>query len=303
MSVLLFFVLLSKLKFDAEKMEILKQEDASRVTHLVGDVHLYDEKLDIRGAEAWFAPAEQSLVVSDSLRIRAQDVDITADSLWFDTAERVSHLYRRVVVTRDDTEIRAPQLVINHRTREAHIPYGARIRDLKEGILITGDEVDYSLSDDAGTINRNPLLREDADSTSFTLTSRRMYLSQRSRTASAAQQVRIVTEDATVLCDTLTLYYHDERGHASGSVNIESPEGRIQADSADFRLAGRRLEEIFLYPQVTARYRTEGTDSVVVNSPCLTIDLKERNRETLIFSGGTHGTYFWHSEENKEEER
>lgn len=285
-------LILSVLEFEADKMENLR-EGAGRTTHLIGNVHLYEEKLDIRGAQAWFKPAEQSLIVYDSLRIKAQDADITADSLWFETDTRISHLYRRVVVERGNTEIRAPQITIHHRTRTAEVPYGAQIRDLKEDILVTGDEVSYSLEDDKGTIERNPRLREDRDSSGFQITSKRMHLDQGAKSASAAENVRIVTEDATVYCDTLVLFYERDFGHAFGNTAIESPEGRIEADSADFKLAGRDLEEIFLYPWVITRYRAEAEDSVVVESPYLTIDLSKKNAEIMIFTGGARGTYFW----------
>ncbi|MQY71138.1 hypothetical protein GH141_04310, partial [bacterium] len=102
MMMIVFFLLFSALEFEADKMESLR-EDAGRTTHLTGNVHLYEEKLDIRGAEAWFKPAEQSLIVYGSLRIKAQDADITADSLWFETENRISHLYRRVLVKRGNT--------------------------------------------------------------------------------------------------------------------------------------------------------------------------------------------------------
>lgn len=85
--ILFMLSLLAKLSFEAEKMEILRK-DNSRVTHLIGEVHLYDDKLDIRGAQAWFTPEENSLIVLDSLLIKSQGVDITADSLRFDTKSR-----------------------------------------------------------------------------------------------------------------------------------------------------------------------------------------------------------------------
>ncbi|TKJ41428.1 hypothetical protein CEE36_08220 [candidate division TA06 bacterium B3_TA06] len=293
---IVFFLLFSALEFEADKMESLR-EGSGRTTHLTGNVHLYEEKLDIRGAEAWFKPAEQSLIVYGSLRIKAQDADITADSLWFETENRISHLYRRVVVKRGNTEIRAPEISIYHRSRIAKIPYAAQIRDLKEGILITGDDVFYDLGKDKGSVSRNPILREERDSSDFRITSERMHLDQGAKSASAAEDVRIVTEDATVYCDTLVLFYEKDFGHAFGNTAIESPEGRIEADSADFKLSGRNLEEIFLYPWVITRYRAEGQDSVVVNSPYLTIDLSKKNAEILIFTGGTSGTYFWREEE------
>lgn len=297
----IFLLILSALEFEADKMEILR-EGAARTTHLSGNVHLYEEKLDIRGAEAWFKPAEQSLIVYDSLRIKAQDADITADSLWFETDKRVSHLYRRVVVRRGNTEIEAPEITIYHRTRTANIPRGAKIRDLKEKILVTGDDVSYDLGEDKGSITHNPMLREDSDSSEFHITSRRMHIDQKTKSASAAEDVRIVTEDATVYCDTLVLFYEKDFGHAFGNTAIESPEGRIDADSADFKLSGRNLEEIFLYPWVVTRYRAEGEDSVVVESPNLTIDLRKKNAETMIFTGGASGTYFWQEAANSEEE-
>lgn len=299
--ILLSLIICSGLQYTADKMENLR-EGAGRTTHLIGNVHLYEEKLDIRGAEAWFKPAEESFIVYDSLRIKAQDADITADSLWFETGNRISHLYRRVLVKRGNTEIRAPEITIYHRTRTAKIPYGAQIRDLKEEILVTGDAVSYSLEDDKGTIERNPRLREDRDSSNFQITSKRMHIDQGNKSASAAENVRIVTEDANVYCDTLILFYEQDFGHAFGNTAIESPEGRIEADSADFRLTGRNLEEIFLYPYVVTRYRTEGQDSVVVRSPYLTIDLSKKNAETLIFTGGTSGTYFWREAEPRAEE-
>jgi lipopolysaccharide assembly outer membrane protein LptD (OstA) len=298
---IVFFLLFSALEFEADKMESLR-EGAGRTTHLIGNVHLYEENLDIRGTEAWFKPAEQSFIVYDSLRIKAQDADITADSLWFETENRISHLYRRVIVKKGNTEIRAPQITIYHRTRTAKILYGAQIRDLKEGILITGDDVSYDLGKDRGSVLRNPILREERDSSDFRITSERMHIDQGARAASAAGKVRILTEDATVHCDTLVLFYEKDTGHAFGNTAIESPEGRIEADSADFRLAGRNLEEIFLYPDVVTRYRTEGQDSVVVHSPYLTIDLSKKNAETLIFTGGTSGTYFWREAEPRAEE-
>ena len=297
----LFLLILSALEFEADKMEILR-EGAGRITHLSGNVHLYEEKLDIRGAEAWFKPAEQSLIVYDSLRIKAQDANITADSLWFETDTRISHLYRRVVVRRGNTEIKAPEITIYHRTRTANIPSGAQIRDRKEKILVTGDDVSYDLAQDKGSITQNPMLREDSDSSEFHITSQRMHIDQKTKSASAAEDVRIVTEDATVYCDTLVLFYEKDFGHAFGNTAIESPEGRIDADSADFKLSGRNLEEINLYPWVITRYRAEGEDSVVVESPYLTIDLGKKNAETMIFTGGASGTYFWKEAANSEEE-
>lgn len=299
MPVLLMFFI-SKLEFEAQKMEIIR-EGAGRVTHLVGGVHLYDEKLDIKGAEAWFNPGDNTLSVAESLRIKAQDVDITADSLLFDTRDRVSHLYRRVVVTKDETEIRAPVLDINHRSRTARIPYGAEIRDMQERILITGDEATYDLGAERGTIARNPVLRQDSDSSDFEVTSQRMHLDQGSRSASAAGGVRIVTEDATVYSDTMTLYYDADWGNASGNVRIENPEGVISADSSKFTLFERRIEEIDLYPWVTTRYRTEDEDSVVVTSPYLKIDTRRENNEMLIFTGGASGTYYWKEQSQTEE--
>ena len=298
---IVFFLLFSTLEFEADKMENLRG-GAGRTTHLIGNVHLYEEKLDIRGAEAWFKPAEESFIVYDSLRIKAQDADITADSLWFETENRISHLYRRVLVKRGNTEIRAPQISIYHRSRIAKISYGAQIRDLKEDILVTGDEVSYDLGKDRGSVLRNPILREERDSSDFRITSKRMHIDQGNKSASAAENVRIVTEDANVYCDTLILFYEQDFGHAFGNTAIESPDGRIEADSADFRLTGRNLEEIFLYPYVVTRYRTEGQDSVVVRSPYLTIDLSKKNAETLIFTGGTSGTYFWREAETRAEE-
>lgn len=299
--ILLSLIICSGLQYTADKMENLR-EGAGRTTHLIGNVHLYEEKLDIRGAEAWFKPAEESFIVYDSLRIKAQDADITADSLWFETGNRISHLYRRVIVKRGNTEIRAPEITIYHRTRTAKIPYGAQIRDLKEGILITGDDVSYDLGKDRGSVLRNPILREERDSSDFRITSKRMHIDQGNKSASAAENVRIVTEDANVYCDTLILFYEQDFGHAFGNTAIESPEGRIEADSANFWLTGRNLEEIFLYPDVVTRYRTEGEDSVVVRSPYLTIDLSKKNAETLIFTGGTRGTYFWRESEARAEE-
>jgi lipopolysaccharide export system protein LptA len=290
--ILLSLIICSGLQYTADKMENLREE-RGRATHLIGNVHIYEERLDIRGAQAWFKPAEESFIVYDSLRIKAQDANITADSLWFETDTRISHLYRRVVVTRGNTEIGAPEITINHRTRTANIPSGAQIRDRKEKILVTGDEVSYDLAKDKGSIARNPMLREDSDSSGFNITSQRMHIDQKTKSASAAENVHIVTEDATVYCDTLVLFYEKDFGHAFGNTAIESPEGRIEADSTNFRLTGRNLEEIFLYPDVVTRYRTEGQDSVVVRSPYLTIDLSKKNAETLIFTGGASGTYFW----------
>jgi lipopolysaccharide export system protein LptA len=291
---MLFFLLIifSTLEYTADKMVNLREE-GGRTTHLIGNVHLYEERLDIRGEEAWFKPAENSFIVYDSLRIKAQDADITADSLWFETDKRISNLYRRVVVERGNTEIRAPQISIHHRQRIAKIPYAAQIRDLKEQILITGDDVSYDLGKDRGSIMRNPVLREDSDSSDFRIVSERMHIDQGGKSASAAERVRIITDDATVHCDTLVLFYEKDFGHAFGNTVIESREGRIEADSADFTLAGRNLEEIFLYPDVVTRYRAEGEDSVVVRSHYLTIDLSKKNAETLIFTGGARGTYYW----------
>lgn len=297
-NLILFF--LANLEFEADKMEIIR-EGAGRVTHLVGGVHLYDEKLDIRGAEAWFNPGQNTLSVAESLRIKAQDVDITADSLLFDTKDRLSHLFRRVVVTKEATEIKAPELIINHRARTARIPYGAEIRDTREGILITGSDASYDLGSNRGTIARDPVLREDSASSDFQVTSRRMHLDQGQKYASAGQDVRIVTEDATVYSDTLTLYYDQDRGDASGRVRIKNPEGEIEADSARFTLEERRLEEIDLYPLVVTRYRTEDQDSVVVSSPYLKIDMREKNSEMLIFTGGAIGTYYWEEQSPSEE--
>jgi lipopolysaccharide export system protein LptA len=299
--ILFSLIICSGLQYTADKMENLREE-RGRSTHLIGNVHIYEERLDIRGAEAWFKPAEKSFIVYDSLRIEAQDADITADSLWFETDKRVSHLYRQVVVRRGNTEIRAPEITIYHRSRTANIPSGAQIRDLKEKILVTGDDVSYDLSEDKGSITQNPMLREDSDSSGFHITSRRMHIDQKTKSASSAEDVRIFTEDATVYCDTLVLFYERDFGHAFGNTAIESPEGRIDADSADFRLSGRNLEEIFLYPWVITRYRAEGEDSVVVESSNLTIDLGKKNAETMIFTGGASGTYFWQEKANSEEE-
>lgn len=296
--IVIILTLFAKLSFEADKMEILR-ENASRVTHLVGSVHLYDKNLDIKGAEAWFNPSQNSLIVHDSLFIKAQDAEITGDSLYFDTEERTSYIFRNVVVTRGHTEIRAPRININHRTRSAHIPVGAQIRDKKEGILVTGGEVTYSLEYDRGTISRFPRMIEEGDSSSFTVTSERMHLDQKNQVASSAGEVKVVTSDVTVTCDSLDLFYNQDRGQAAGKVVITNPDGRITADSADFRLAQRELKEIFLFPLVQTRYRTEDSDSVVVASPNLTIDLKVKNEEILIFSGGTRGTYYW--KEDREE--
>lgn len=293
--ILFILSLMAKLSFEAEKMEILKQDNA-RVTHLIGAVHLYDDKLDIHGAQAWFAPEENSLIVLDSLLIKSQGVDITADSLRFDTKEQVSYLYRRVVVKREETEIRAPRLVINHRSRTATIAKGAEIRDLKEGILVTGNDASYSLEKDEGSILDNPRLVEDKDPSSFNVTGKRMHLSQRSKTASAGGDVKIVSKDATVYCDTLIMFYEMDEGYAYGNTKIVNPEGVINADTAHFKLGERRIEDIYLYPEVTTRYQTEDEDSVVLKSPALTIDMHNEGHEKLIFTGGVNGTYYWKEE-------
>lgn len=302
MTVLVLILLFSNLEFEADKMEIVR-ESLSRVTHLIGGVHLFDDQIDIRGHEAWFAPAKHSLVVKDSLVIQApDDVRITGDSLYFDTQKRISYIYRRVVATRGATQISGPKLIIRHRKQEAYIPYGARIHDLDEGILITGEEVTYSLANNRGTIMKRPVLTDDSDSSDFRVTSERMYLDQGKHVASAAGNAKIITDQTTIYCDTLIFYYNEDRGYAFGNTSIASSEGRIDADSADFKLAGRNLKEIFLYPAVETRYRTEGQDSVVVRSPYLTIDLSDKNHETLIFTGGTSGTYYWREEAEEEDQ-
>lgn len=299
MIALLMFVF-SKLEFEAEKMEILR-EGSARVTHLVGGVHLYDSKLDIKGAQAWFAPSENSLIVVDSLKIVTQGVDITADSLRFDTENQISYLHKRVVVTKDKTEIKAPQLVINHRTRKASIPYGVQIRDKEEGILVTGDDAVYDLEANEGSILRNPGLTDEKDSTSFNIRSKRMHLSQKNETASAAEDVKVFTGDATVSCDTLILYYNKDEGYAFGKTSIRNTDGVISSDSAHFYIAERKINEISLYPSVRTKYRTEGEDSVVLTSPALDIDLSVKNSEKLIFSGGVNGTYYWKEKKSEEE--
>ncbi|MBN2379516.1 hypothetical protein JXM67_06910 [candidate division WOR-3 bacterium] len=294
-------LLVSILEYEAEKMEILK-EDQSRVIHLIGGVHLFDDKIDIMGSQAWFAPTKHSLVVKDSLVIRApDDVNITGDSLYFDTQKRISYIYRRVVATRGSTRITGPELVIKHRPQEAYIPFGAQIHDLEEGIVIVGEEVTYSLKEDRGSIMKLPVLTDDSDSSDFRVTSERMHLDQGRHAASAAGNARVFTEDAIVNCDSLVLFYNEDRGLGIGNTSIVSPEGKIESDSADFKLQGRKLNEIFLYPSVTTRYRTEDQDSVVVNSVYLTIDLSEKDHETLIFTGGCSGTYYWREEETNQD--
>ncbi|MBD3286103.1 hypothetical protein GF359_06285 [candidate division WOR-3 bacterium] len=288
--------LFSTLSYEGGKMEILKKEDA-RIIHLMDGIHLYDDKLDITGKEAWFAQAQGSLIVKDSLVIKAPDeVTIVGDSLYFDTEERTSYIFRRVVATRGSTRISGPRLTIDHRKREAYIPFGARIHDSKENILILGEEVTYNLNEDRGSIMKRPVFSSDEENSGFKVTGERMHIDKKQKVASAASNVRIDTDDADVYTDSLELYYNADKGHAFGNTYIISPDGRIQADSADFWTSGRELEEVFLYPEVETRHVTEGTDSVVVKSTNLTIDMKQKNKEVMIFTGNVYGKYFWNEE-------
>lgn len=297
---ILMLVIIADLEYEASRMEIIRAE-AGTVIHLIDEVHLFDENIDITGLEAWFQAFEQSVVVRDSVYIQVQDADIWGDSLHFDTAERISNLVGHIVVKKGNTEISAPRMRIEHRERTAFIPYGAQIRDTEEGILITGEDVHYNLEEDRGSILRNPGLSEDVEDSDFHIASQRMHLDRNLKSASAAENVRIFTSDATVSCDTMILYYQEDRGEAAGSVTIDNPDGRIEADSADFILSSRELQEITLYPDVTTRYRTEGADSVVVDAPRLTIDMRNKDHEVLIFTGGVDGTYFWREEQSEEE--
>ncbi len=279
-------------------MENVKGE-TGRLVHLIGDVHLYDDKVDIRGQQAWFSDAQNSLIVTDSIIIKTKDVTITADSMYFDISLRIAHLFRRVEVNKATTEITSPELIINLSNETSRVPFGARIRDTEEGIVISGDDLDYDFNAASGSLKRNPMLSDDNPNPEFWIKSKTMFLNQKNHTAEANEKVHIWADNSNVHCDYVILHYRDNYGNASGNISLISSDGNITADSANFVFKERRIQKIDLLPQVTTKYRTEGRDSVILTSKFLSIDLRKKKHEVLTFTGGANGTYYWTPEAEK----
>jgi hypothetical protein len=167
-------------------------------------------------------------------------------------------------------------------------------------MVVTGDDVVFDLEQNKGSILASPVLTDDSQDSDFKVTGGRMHLDQVNKVVAAAEGVTVLSEEATVTCDTLTLFYEDNKGDAFGNVVLSNQDGRVDADSADFTILDRRLEEIGLYPQVVTRYRTEGSDSVTLTSRSLTMDLREEKKEVMYFTGGVSGIYYWIEETPQE---
>jgi lipopolysaccharide export system protein LptA len=227
----------------AGKMEILNT-DQGKITMFEDGVTIRDGSTRINAGRVEFYDQQNRAVIhGGSVSIVTPAASIAAESAEYLIGAKRTYLYRNVVIRREGLVITSPSVILDNASNQAMTDAAVRIVDDRRGIEITGGASSFNLASEDGVIHGSPRLKVNRAG-GITVTGDEMQLRSSQRYAQATGNVRLVTGDATLECDTLAYFLDQDSAQAIGAPVLTQKESQVSGEMMSFRFDQGDLKRI-----------------------------------------------------------
>ncbi len=198
------------------------------------------------------------------VRIENRDGLVEADSVLYLFNERRAELYGVVRVRRDSLDILAPWLEYRAGDRMVRADRGLRLKEAGRGFQISGARGSYRLESGIGEVDSAPVLAWPDAGDSARLTARRLRWNEQGSRADAAGQVRLVSGDAELACDSVVFFVGPDSGLAFGNPRVRDQRGDASGDSLHLWVTDGALRQVDIRGNARGDYRTTDAERILV---------------------------------------
>lgn len=265
----LFFVLLLPVialaaNITANKMAILNT-DSGKVTVFTDGVTIVDSATIIHAGEVEFYDVENRAVIHGGVNITTPTSQVSADSAEDMLGARKTYLYRNVTVRQKNLTITGQSMTMDNAVQQLLVDSEVDVVDAVRGVEVSGRAGTFNLASGDGTISGSPQLVLHR-SNPMTVTGDEMELHQGAHYGQAVGDVKAVTGDAVLTCDTLVYFLDQDSARATGSPMLKQGDDTITGTLMSFFLDSVNLRRIAVAgkPKLTQKDGEITGDSVAL---------------------------------------
>jgi lipopolysaccharide assembly outer membrane protein LptD (OstA) len=202
-----------------------------RLTHLLGDVTIVQEGLQMRGDRGEYNRYEDRGVLSQNVKITDRGWDITCDRAILFKESGLAWLIGRVVASDSTTLLKADTLYYDRNLSTAEAFGRVSVTSRVEGFTALGDHGFYFRDTREGMIDRNPHLIVDLDSPEpATVDSDTMRFTPDSKHAVAHGRVKIIKGSTVTQCDSAAIFDEENRAELYGNPMAKQENVSMEGD-------------------------------------------------------------------------
>lgn len=276
------FVLIQLTPFTADRVEIVKEGDAS-IINLVGRVVIEPESTRITCREAQLNETDGYIKLYNEIRIADPGGDISAGQAVYYLREKKAYLYDSVKLATENEIITSDTLFYDSRRRIVEMNGGVKIDDAENNLIAYGGRGWYNLADETGSLVERPrleLARPAKDSLAvkkepMKVVAREFRLFGKRNMFWGYDSVQAEIDSIAVACDTFSYDLKTDRGIMLRPV-VTQARNELTGVTGDFQLKEKNLD-FFRVAQGSAQYFTRQGAVNFLQAGIIKIDFKDGN--------------------------
>ncbi len=288
----LLFAICYSSDISAPKMEIVETPQG-RTTVFPQGIVITDKNTRIIGKKAIFFERENKAKVYDSLFITTQQLNITADTAYYDFDAKITTLRGNVRVESDTLLINTTLMTFEQGKNFVRAYDNVSIREKLQNIRIMSKTGDYNFTDAVGSVDSFPTLFIERSDTTV-VTSNKMILKNRESQFWAIESVSAQTNTSILKCDTLLFFIQEDSGFALGNPRVLDKENWLSGNSIRFYFFNQdsnldiqdqsSLRTIKVFNNAQGKYITDEQGTVRVFGSNLSINYKDGEIDNIWIS-------------------
>ena len=273
--------------FQADRVEI-SMENNERIVHLIGNVLIESQATKITCAEAKISEVGGWVRLFRDVRLEDRNGVVSAVSATYYFNEERGYLKDSVKIVTPEEEISTDSLYYDGVHDSVEMYGNVLITDMRNDMLVSGDQGWYNLERDEGVLFGEPKLEiSRQDKAPIVVYANTFELLTAQELFHGCDSVRALIDSITVLCDTFSYDLKEERG-TMVRPRIQEKQNELTGTQGKFTMKDKEIEVLSVEQGQSTYYTKEGSRNHV-EGETISIVFQEGQARRIVVDGEPKG--------------